>query len=128
MIDNPSPTTELLFKCYKNKLNYSLGIAKCLYYGNKIEETKSNIKSAWRVFNEILSKKRTQQNLTTSFYKFEKEELFDPLKIAEKFCKYFTSSGPNLAKTISAPERSYRSFCTEIFVNSLVLRKSLNKK
>ena len=50
-LNNPTAQTEFLYKCYKNKLNHSLRVAKRLYYGNKIEETKSNIKRTWRLLN-----------------------------------------------------------------------------
>ena len=89
-LNNPTAQTEFLYKCYKNKLNHSLRVAKRLYYGNKIEETKSNIKRTWRLLNEILNKKSSKQNLP-SVFKSGNQELSDPAQIAEQFCKDFTS-------------------------------------
>ena len=44
-LNNPTAQTEFLYKCYKNKLNHSLRVAKRLYYANKMEEAKSNLKT-----------------------------------------------------------------------------------
>ena len=43
-LNNPTAQIEFLYKCYKNKFNHSLRVAKRPYYGNKIEEAKSNDK------------------------------------------------------------------------------------
>ena len=80
-------------KYYENKLNHSLRVAKRLYYGNKIEEAKSNIKMIWRLPNDILDKKSSKQNLPTIF-KSGNQELSDPAQIAEQFCKYLTNIVP----------------------------------
>ena len=121
-LNNPTAQTEFLYKCYKNKLNHSLRVAKRLYYGNKIEETKSNIKRTWRLHNENLNKKSLKQNLP-SVFKSGNQELSDPAQIAEQFCKYFTNIGPSLANNIPVSQTSYRSFLSRNFVNSLVFEE-----
>ena len=97
-------------------------LAKRLYYGKKIEEAKSNIKSTWRILNEVLNNKSKKQNLP-SLFRSGNEELSDPVKIAEQFCKYFTNIGPSLASNIPASEKLYRSYLYGNFVNSLFFEK-----
>ena len=92
-LNNPTAQTEFLYKYYENKLNLSLRVAKRPYYGNKIEEAKSNIKMIWRLPNDILDKKSSKQNLPTIF-KSGNQELSDPAQIAEQFCKYLTNIVP----------------------------------
>ena len=108
-LNNPTPQRENLYKCYKNRLNHTLRLAKRLYYGKNIEEAKSNIKSTWRILNEVLNNKSKKQNLP-SLFRSGNEELSDPIKIAEQFCNYFSNIGPNLASNIPASEKPYRSY------------------
>ena len=117
-LNNPTTQNEFLYKCYKNKLNHSLRVAKRRYYRNKIEEAKSNIKSTWRLLNEILNKKSPKQNLP-SVFKSGNQEFFDPAQIAEQLCKYFTNIGLSLASNLPVSQTSYRSFLSGNFMNSL---------
>ena len=102
----------------KDKLSRSLKAAKRLYYWNKIEETKSNIKRTWRLLNEILNKKSWKHNLP-SVFQSGNQELSDPAQIADQFCKYFTNIGPSLPNNLPVSQKSYRSFLSGNFVNSL---------
>ena len=110
-------SAEFLYKYYKNKLNHSLRVAKRLYYGNKIEEAKSNVKMTWRLLNEILNKKSSKQNLPV-VSKSGNQELSDPAQIVDQFCGYFTNIGPSLANNLPVSQKSYPSFLSGNFVNS----------
>ena len=117
-LNNPTSRSEFLYKCYKNKLNHTIRVAKRLYYGKKIEEAKSNIKNTWRLLNEILNRKSKKQ-LLPSIFNIGEQELSDPTQIAEQFCKYFTNIGPSLASNIPVSQKSPHSFLSGNFVNSL---------
>jgi len=118
-LNNPSAQTELLYKSYKNNLKPSSRVAKRLYHGNKIEEAKSNIKSTWRLLNEVFNKKSSKQNLS-SVFKSGKQELSDPGHIANQVWKYFTNICPSLANNIPVSQKvlsffSFWTFC-EFFI------------
>ena len=117
-LNNPTSRSEFLYKCYKNKLNHTIRVAKRLYYGKKIEEAKSNIKNTWRLLNEILNGKSKKQ-LLPSIFNIGEQELSDPTQIAEQFCKYFTNIGPSLASNIPVSQKSPHSFLSGNFVNSV---------
>ena len=116
-LNSPTAQTEFLYKGCKNKPNHSLRVAKRLYYGNKIEVAKSNVKMTWRLLNEILNKKSSKQNLPVVF-KSGNQELSDPAQIVEQFCRYFTNIVPSLANHLPVSQKSYRSFLSGNFVNS----------
>ena len=60
-------------------------------------------------FNEIIKTKRKASNLINSIFKVDNQEITDPVDIANRFCSYFSSIGPNLAKEIHSSV-SHRSF------------------
>ena len=53
-LSNPTSTREIGYKNYKNKLSSTLRAAKRNYFEKKFEECKSNMKSTWRLLNEII--------------------------------------------------------------------------
>ena len=117
-LTNQSLHYEIRCKNYKNKLNHSLRIAKRIYYEKKIDASKSNAKATWRVLNEIIKTKKKAFKIN-SIFKVDNQEITDPVDIANRFCRYFSSIGPNLAKEIhsSVSHRRFLSghFCQSVF-------------
>ena len=96
----------MFYKRYKNKLNHSFRIAKSSYYVSKLENVKSDIKSTWKVLNDVINKKRCKTNFPTSFKSgVNNSEISDPVDIANSFCNYFSSIGPSLAKKIQTSSK-----------------------
>ena len=54
---------DLRYKSYKNKLNHTLRLAKCLYFEKKLEDAKSNTHATWKILNEILKAHLHQDSL-----------------------------------------------------------------
>ena len=96
-----------IYKSFRNKLTHSLRVAKRLYYEKKIDQLKSNVKGTWKVLNEILNRDRGKRGLP-SIFRTDSQEIFDPIEIANQFCKYFTNIGPSLASKIPVSEKSHR--------------------
>ena len=119
-LNNPSSFNENAYKSFKNKLTHSLRVAKRLYYEKKIDQLKSNVKGTWKVLNEILNRDRGKHGLP-SIFRADSQEISDPIKIANQFCKYFTNIGPSLASKIPVSEKSHNSFLSPKLVNSLFL-------
>ena len=119
-LTNQSPHYETCYKNYKNKLNHSLRIAKRTYYEKKIDASKSSAKATWRVLNEIIKKNKKASKIN-SIFKVDNQEITDPVDIANRFCGYFSSIGPNLAKEIhsSVSHRGFLPghFCQSVFFN-----------
>ena len=113
----PSLANENFHKKYKNKLNYSLHIAKRLYFEQKLEYAKMNIKSIWKILNEVINRKR-RCNKLLSIFTIENQDVSDSEVIANRFCDYFSNIGPNLAKKVPASSCSICFFLTGNFMNS----------
>ena len=126
-LGNPTPQKEERYKKYKNKLTHSLRIAKRLYYEEKLESTKSNIKRTWKILNEILNRKTKPVKLP-SVFKYDNRETSNADEIANGFCEYFTNIGPNLAKNIPTSSNSHRSFLKGNFVNSMFLEPATQQE
>ena len=75
-----NPTSEISYKNYKNKLSSTLRAAKRNYFEKKFEECKSNMKSTWRLLNEVFNKRNSVQ----SFF-IDNKEITDPMEIANQF-------------------------------------------
>ena len=112
-VDNAS-----LYKRYKNKLNDTLRLAKRRYYEKKLEDAKSNTHATWKILNEVLNRKKSRPQLNTIF-KSDGQEISDPVEVADRFCSYFSSIGPNLAKKIQPPPCSHKDFLSGSFRESI---------
>ena len=119
-LSNPTSTREIGYKNYKNKLSSTLRAAKRNYYEKKFEECKSNMKSTWRLLNEIINKRKSRNSVQSSFV-IDNKEITDPMEIANHFCEFFTNIGPSLAKMIPPSTSSFRSFLSGSFINSIFL-------
>ena len=119
-LSNPTSTREIGYKNYKNKLSSTLRAAKRNYFEKKFEECKSNMKSTWRLLNEIINKRKSRNSVQSSFV-IDNKEITDPMEIANHFCEFFTNIGPSLAKMIPPSTSSFRSFLSGSFINSIFL-------
>ena len=108
---SPNKSCELQYKTYKNKLSHLIRIAKRSYYNRKFESAKKDLKLTWKLSNEVINKQKSKSPLPSPL-KSEGRTITDPVEIANRFCKYFTNIGPNLASAIPAVNSSFRSFLT----------------
>ena len=82
---------------------------------------KSDMKSTWKVLNEVINKKKSKPTISPLFKTNDNDnEISDPILIANKFCNYFTNIGPNLAKKIK-PSQSHRLFLSGCYSQSVFL-------
>ena len=87
-----------LYKMYKNYLSRVTKNAKQLFYNNKFEEYKGNIKKTWQTLHSVLR----PNNSKTRNFKIELPDgaTDDHLKISNAFNVYFSSCADNLASSI----------------------------
>ena len=109
LIKSNDKSCELQYKAYKNKLNHLIRSAKRSYYDNKFESAKQDLRLTWKLLNEVINKHKSTPSLFLSF-KSEGRSITDPVEVADRFCKYFTNIGPNLASAIPTVNTSFRSF------------------
>ena len=107
----------LKYKMYKNKLTNLLRVAKRLYFENEIEKNKTNIKQPWRILNNAIG--HNKKKLTYPLVDENGESINSKEKIANKFCKYFTNVGLNLAEKIAPASKSFQDFISSVPSDSL---------
>ena len=117
-LHKPTQNNNLLYKSFKNKLNHILRSARRLYYEKKLEYAKANTHATWKILNDILNRKKSKPKVN-SIFTSDGQEISDPVIIANKFCKYFSSIGPNLAKEIQSHPFSHKDFLSGSFAESI---------
>ena len=103
----------LKYKKYKNKLTYLLRIAKKRYYETQIDKNKDNIKLTWKILNSLINRTK-KKSLSYPQLHDNGQDITNPEEIANKFCQYFTSIGPNLASKIPPASKSFREFINRV--------------
>ena len=103
----------LKYKTYKNKLTYLLRIAKKRYYETQIDKNKDNIKLTWKILNSLINRTK-KKSLSYPQLHDNGQDITNPEEIANKFCQYFTSIGPNLASKIPPASKSFREFTNRV--------------
>ena len=98
-----------------------LKVSKRNYYDYRLNLARGNLKVTWKILYEIINKKRSKTKNPSSFI-YNDKEINDPVKIANKFCEFFTNIGPNLAGKIPNTHLSYHTFLQNGISKSLFLK------
>lgn len=112
---------EIKYKTYKNKLISILRSAEKMYYCKKLKDYKNDIKSTWKILNEITQRKKGKCVVTNEFISGDKTITNDKT-IADGFVEFFTNIGPSLAKKIDpCPGKDFSNFLGQGISNSIFL-------
>ena len=72
-LNKPNLTNEIKYKkCYRNKLNHIIKLAKQTFCEVKFDSVKDNIKSAWKLINKLINQKKGKQKISEKFKDNEK--------------------------------------------------------
>ena len=112
LLRSPTPTRELQYKSYRNKLNHLIRIAKRHYYDQRFASAKNDLKETWKLINEVINKRKCKPSFPPSF-RSDGSVITDPAEIANGFCNYFTNVGPKLAAKIPPVNTSFQSFLND---------------
>ena len=125
-IRNRSPLNEANYKQYNKLLKLTLKNAEKLHYENKFQLANGNIKSNWKIINELLHKNKKHQEIKNSFISNNKE-LTNKQDIANNFNSFFANIGTELASKIQNSNHTPLSFlnnlrrqATSIFIEPVV--------
>ena len=119
-LTNKTVESETKYKVYRNELNHLIRIAKKNYYNNRFSQAHNNLKSTWKVINELAGKKQSTRLLPSSF-KVENNEVNDTRLIANQFNEFFVNVGPNLAKKFSNVTDGFRKYLKGDYLDSMFL-------
>ena len=124
----PTPSRKKRFKCFRNKLNHLLRLAKREFYEKKLTEYKCNVKHTWRILNEAINNRKNKTNRLPSTFKLADAEINDPVKIAQGFCDYFTGIGPSLAAKVPTSNKSFTCFLGNDLINSVLFEETNHRE
>ena len=54
-VTSSSTSSETKYKAYKNKLTHLIRIAKRKYYDSKFENARNDLKTTWKLLNEVIN-------------------------------------------------------------------------
>ena len=81
-----------------------------MYFSKLIPKYKNNIKKTWQVIKEVIGKEKYKQKSLPKKILVDKKSITETESIAENFNKYFTQTGPNLAKDIGTSTKSFNEY------------------
>ena len=86
---------ETFYKRYRNCLTNSIKRAKRMHFVKSFDESKGDIRSTWRLLNEMMQRKRDKRSIDS--ISVDDIDVFDSNLIANHFNSYFV----NMARTIN---------------------------
>lgn len=86
-------------KSLQHKIKSQIITTKEQYYNDKFVNVKKNLKSQWRIINEILGKQKSKSDIVTVL-DGEGKSVSDPLCISEIFNSYFINAPQLLKRSI----------------------------
>ena len=81
------------YKNYKNLFEKIKKSSKKLYYQNKIEKCKNNIKTTWKTMKEIIGKSKVFHQYLPNNLRIHKTSITDTKIISDKFNEFFINIG-----------------------------------
>ena len=105
-----SQRNENEYKNYKRLFETIKKRSKKLHFSKLIVKYKDNIKKTWSVIKEVIGKEKIQQQNFPQKICIGNKEITDLKTIAEKFNKFFTEIGPNLAKDIEPSSVTFDNY------------------
>ncbi len=91
-----------------------------MYFANKLQEYKKDIKLTWKSIRLLLGKMRDKSEICTTF-RINNTHTSDVEKISNAFCKYFSSIGKDLASSIPTSNAIPTSYLNDRNPGSLFL-------
>ena len=104
------------YKIYKNKLISILRAAEKTFYADKLMQIKDSTSKTWKLLNEITHRGSTRANRQIDIDGVATD---DSLTIANKFNRFFTNIGPELAKKIPSTGKNPISLLEGNFSDSM---------
>ena len=112
---NSNAHTRYVF--YRNEFNRLKRAAKKEYYLNLLIEYKNDSKKLWGVLNKVIGKTRIKLDLPEKIKDENNLVISGNQAIADTFCRFFTSVGPKLARSIPKPTKEYDAYLNKLVCN-----------
>ena len=104
----PTEENTETYRKYRNRLNYTLRLAKQNHFSNLLEQEKNNMRNTWKILNSIIRPNCSKQ-FSEKFVSGNEVYTY-PNKIGSKFNDYFANISPKLASTIKHTGKDFSSY------------------
>ena len=94
---NRNPQNLATYKTYKNLLETIKRKSKKNYYSEKILCFKGDAKNTWKTMKDLIGKAKMNKSSLLQKFRVKKTDIFDQVKIATEFIRFFANVGPMLA-------------------------------
>ena len=99
---------KIKYTSYKNKLTTLLRLAKKKYYARQFELYKRDMKSTWKIINNVLNKHRKSTYINE--LRCSDRLLNQSPDIAEAINNFFVNIGPDLARNIPSTRTHFSDY------------------
>ena len=112
--------TQVNTKKYRNKLTTIIRTSRKMYYSERLDKAKSNMKLTWGIINELIGKKKNAAIIPKENMKLN-DTIINPEDTARTFNSFFVNFGPNLASKLDKPNEDFNEFLPEPTNSTLFL-------
>ena len=114
-----SDHSKFKYKSYKNRLTKKIRLSEKIYYSDRFESVKGNIRRIWQTNKDVINGQDYKSNDVIREIKSDNGVVSDSGVIATKFNNFFSHIGPNLAKQIPSIDGNICDFLQGSFSNSM---------
>ena len=104
----PTPESKLKYTRYRNVLTNSLRIAKKIYFAKQFAIYKDDARNTWKVINSVINPNPKHESIEKVCV--DNAQLKEPSQISEAFNDFFVNIGPNLARSIPNPDKTFHHY------------------
>ena len=101
------------YKKYNTELKRTKRAAMKLHYNSKCKDHKDNTKKLWQTINHVIRKSNNKTDVIDSL-KIDNIQVTNGSLIVNKFAKYYSNVGKNLAQGMPKPKRTIESYLKEV--------------
>ena len=119
-LNHPTLENKLAYTSYRNILTSSLRKAEAVYYIEKVNDKKKNVRALWQIYGPIINPNKVRQSRTIEQIRHKNTMLTDKKEIANVLNDYFINIGPQLSKQ-TTDINNYQQYMNNNQSNSLYL-------
>jgi len=123
---NPSIENKKAFNKVRNNLTNELKKAHGLYYQNKIQQEKQNLKVMWNIFGTVINPKKIKQSSKINELKVGNKTVTDDQDISNAINNFFSTVGSKLAEKHNTDINDHKKYLTNR-INSTIYLFPTNK-
>ena len=118
---NPTKENKEAFKKIRNKLTNEIKKTHGMYYQNKIQQEKQNLKVMWNIFGSVINPKKIKQNTKIDELTIGNKSIKDYQEISNAMNNFFSTVGSKLAEKHKTDDNSHKKYLTNRINSTIYL-------